>query len=176
MTVCRALLVAVLASITLHQAGAQFGGMPGLPGSPGFKAAPAAPPPACKALLTLRDEVQKHGGAIQNANKKRANVQTACKLFKNFIAAEAKMLRAIERDGGRCGVPADAALQIKSNHAQAVKVANQVCEAAAQASRPAGPSLSDALGTTPPIPERNSKNSKKGAGTFETLTGNPLVR
>jgi hypothetical protein len=173
MTVGRVLAAALLASVTLHQAGAQFGGMPGLPGSPGFKAAPPAPPPACKALLTMRDEVQKHGAAIQSANKKRATAQTACRLFKNFIAAEAKMLRAIERDGGRCGVPADTALQIKSNHAQAVKVGNQVCEAAAQASRPSGPSLSDALGTTPPIPDATNK---KGAGTFETLTGNPLAR
>jgi hypothetical protein len=173
MTVGRVLLVAVLASVTLHQAGAQFGGMPGLPGSPGFQTGPAAPPPQCKALLTMRDEVQKHGNALQSANKRRASVQTACKLFKNFIAAEAKMIRAIERDGGRCGVPADAALQIKSNHAQSVKVGRQVCEAAEQASRPAGPSLSDALGMTPPIPDRNTK---KGAGTFETLTGNPLAR
>ena len=68
--------------------------------------------------------------------------------------------------------PADVLPQIKGNHGQASKVATQVCEAAKNPPRPAGPSLSDALGTSPPIPD----GSKKGAGTFETLTGNPLAK
>jgi hypothetical protein len=41
---------------------------------------------------------------------------------------------------------------------------------AAQPQRPAGPSLSDALGG--PIPD--SSNIKTGRGTFDTLTGTPL--
>jgi hypothetical protein len=173
MMVCRALLVAVFASITLHQAGAQFGGMPGLPGSPGFRSAPAAPPPQCQQLLSLRDEVQKHGLAIQAANKHKAPVQVACRLFKRFLASERKMIKAIERNGAQCGVPANVPHQMKINHAEAAKIGRQVCEAAEQASHPVGPSLSDALGVKPPFPDTSTK---RGAGTFETLTGNPLVR
>ena len=171
MTVYRVLVAAALVVMTVAHAGAQFGGMPGMPGGPGF-GAPQAPPPHCQELLTLRDGVTKHGMALQAANKRKASVQQACQLFKNFIAAEAKMIRAIEKNGPGCGVPADVAPQIKANHAQAAKAAKQVCEAAAQGSRPAGPSLSDALGASPPIPD----SSQRGAGTFETLTGNPLAR
>jgi hypothetical protein len=171
MTVCRALAVVAFASITLQQAAAQFGGMPGFPG--GFQPQPAQPPPQCQQLLKIRADVQKHGEALQDANKRKATVQVACKLFKNYLSAESKMLRAIEKDGPSCGVPANVSDQIKANHAQASKVGQQVCEAAAHASRPAGPSLSDTLGTGAPLPD---KGSTKGAGTFDTMTGNPLGR
>ena len=176
MTVYRVMVAATIVVMTVaHDAGAQFGGMPGLPGSPGgpgFGAPPPAPPPHCQELLTLRDGVQKHGTALQAANKRKAPVQEACRLFKNFISAEAKMIRAVEKNGPSCGLPADVASQIKANHAQSSKVAKQVCDAAAQGGRPPGPSLSDALGASPPIPD----SSKRGAGTFETLTGNPLAK
>jgi hypothetical protein len=45
-----------------------------------------------------------------------------------------------------------------------------VCLMAAQPQRPAGPSLSDALGA----PITDSSNIKTGRGTFDTLTGTPL--
>jgi len=177
MTVYRVLIAAAIVVMTVAHAGAQFGGMPGMPGGPGapgggFGAPPQAPPPQCQELLTLRDGVQKHGQALQAANKRKAPIQQACQLFKNFISAEARMIRAIEKNGPGCGVPPDVAPQIKANHAQAAKAAKAVCEAAAQGARPAGPSLSDALGASPPIPD----SSKRGAGTFETLTGNPLAK
>lgn len=172
MTVYRALVAAAIVGATIHHAGAQFGGMPGMPGGPGFGAPAPAPPPQCQELLTLRDGVTKHGQALQAANKRKASVQEACRLFKNFISAEARMIRAIEKNGPGCGVPPDVVPQIKGNHAQASKAAKQVCDAAAQGARPPGPSLSDALGASPPIPD----TSKRGAGTFETLTGNPLSR
>ena len=55
------------------------------------------------------------------------------------------------------------------------QVGKQVCDAAAQGPRPAGPTLSDALGTTPMVPD-SSTATKKGQGTFDTLTGSPLAR
>ena len=39
MMVRRTLMVATIVGITLHQAGAQFGGMPGMPGMPGMRRA-----------------------------------------------------------------------------------------------------------------------------------------
>ena len=39
--------------------------------------------------------------------------------------------------------------------------------------RPPGPSFSDVFGA-PPVTDKST--NKKGAGTFETLTGNPLAR
>jgi hypothetical protein len=178
MMVRRTLLVAAVVGMTLHQAGAQFGGMPGMPGGPGgspgggFGGPPAAPPPQCQQLLDTRDQVQKAGMAIEAASQKKANVKVACMLFRNYLSAEMKMIKALESVGPKCGVPPDAAKQVRESHAKVQLVGKQVCDAAARPQQ-TGPSLSDALGTSPPLP---GGDSKKGAGTFETLTGNPFQR
>jgi len=174
-------LVLALAVLPLGPAAAQFGGMPGMPGSPGGGpppgmsaapfGAPAQPPAACRQLLADRDETQKHGMALQAASKRKAQPDEVCKLFKVFIAAEGKMLKGLEENSSTCGVPTDAIKNLREQHAKANQMGKQVCEVAAQGPRPTGPSLSDALGTTPPVPD---VSSKKGVGTFETLTGNPL--
>jgi hypothetical protein len=183
MTVCRALaVVAILAVLPVHVAVAQFGGMPGMPGSGGtgggfgspgggFGGPPAGPPPACQTLLTLRDETQKSANAINTASKRKAAPAEACKLFKNFLAAETKMIKAVEDLGATCGVPPEAPKQMKAGHAKAQQIAKTVCDVAEQGPRQAGPSLSDTLGVTPTVPD-----SQKRGGTFDTMTGNALSR
>jgi hypothetical protein len=177
MTLCRALpLVAALIAIAVQPSFAQFGGMPGMPGSPGaggFGAPPAAPPAECQQLLALRDDTQKNAAAIQAAGQRKAAAPEACKLFRTFIASEARMIKAIGEHGPRCGVPPEVPTQMKAGHAKAQQVAKQVCDAAAQGPRPAGPSLSDALGTTPAVP---NATAPKSGGAFDTLTGNALAR
>jgi hypothetical protein len=178
MMLCRALpLVAALIAIPAQPTLAQFGGMPGMPASPGvggFGAPPAAPPAECQQLLTLRDDTQKSAAAIHAAGERKAQPPEVCKLFRTFIAAEARMMKAIGEHGPRCGVPPDVPNQMKAGHAKAQQVAKQVCDVAAQGPRPAGPSLSDALGTTPIVP--NTTAPKTGASPFDTLTGNALAR
>ncbi len=49
----------------------------------------------------------------------------------------------------------------------------QVCDAAAQGPRPSGPSFSEVLGSSPTVPDANTK---RGFGTFDTLSGNQLLR
>lgn len=180
MMICRALLAVAIVGTTLHHAGAQFGGMPGMPGSggpgggfSGPSAAPSAPPPQCQALLAIREELQKHGQAIEAANSKKADVKVACRLFRNYIATEAKMLKALDTNGPSCGVPKEINQQVRASHAKAQQIGKQVCDAAARGPAAAGPTLSDALGTSPALPDTTQK---KGAGTFETLTGNPFAR
>jgi hypothetical protein len=191
MIICRALLAIAIVGTTLHHAGAQFGGMPGMPGGPGtggpgmggpgmggpggggFGARPSAPPPQCQALLAIRDELQKYGEAIGAANQKRADVKVACGLFKRYIAAEAKMIKLLDADGATCGVPPQVNQQVRGSHAKAQQIGKQVCDAAARGPAQAGPTLSDALGTSPTLPDLREK---KGAGTFETLMGNPFGR
>ena len=121
MTFSRAVpLVLVLAVLPVWPAAAQFGGMPGMPGSgmspggaPGGFGAPPPPqqqqpPPACQQLMTLRDETQKHGQALQAASQKKASAEELCKLFKVFLGAETKMLRGLEEQSTTCGVPPEA--------------------------------------------------------------------
>ena len=148
MGVFRAILLAVLIVATPFRAGAQSGGGQGeLPGGPWTPppARPSAPPPACQQLLALRDETQKHGIAIQKANARKATVQDACKLFKVFLAAEAKFIRGLEDNTRTCGVPPDAIKQAKEGHARASQTGKQVCDAAAQGPRPTGRDPWDAL-------------------------------
>ena len=180
MKVCRALaLGALLVGIPLQQAGAQFGGMPGMPGAPaapmtpGF-GAPATPPAVCTELLAMRDAAQKHATAIGVANERKAPAQEACGLFRTFLNAETKMIKAVEDNLARCGIPPEVPKQMKIGHAKAAEVAKKVCDAAANP-RPTGPSFSDVFGA-PAVPDGNKEPSKKGGGTFDTLTGNPLNR
>lgn len=170
--VCRALLAVAIVAASIHQAGAQFGGMPGMPGGPGF-GAPQAPPAKCVALKGLLDDLQKRGQAIGQANERKANVKVACQLFRNFLSAATKVVKALDTDGPGCGAPPTVKQQIRENQAVAQKIGQQVCEVAARGPAAAGPTLSDALGTTPMIPDTSQQ---KGAGTFETLTGNPFRR
>ena len=143
MTVSRALLFATFMVAAPFAAYGQFGGMPGMPGAVpgggGFGGPPQGPPPACRELLSMRDEVQKHGRAIQMANERKATVQEACKLFRSFLAAESKFINSLEENTRTCGVLGDAIKQAKEGHSKASVIGKQVCDAAAQGPRPAGP-------------------------------------
>jgi hypothetical protein len=142
-------------------------------GSP-FGQPQQGPPPACQQLLVNRDETQKHGHALQTAGQKKAPPEEICKLFKAFLGAETKMMKGLEANAATCGVPAQVIQQVKGQHVKAEQMAKQVCEVAARGPQPSGPTLSDALGTTPTVPDTSA--SKRGAGTFDTLQGSPLTR
>ena len=187
MTLSRALpLALVLAGMSLWPAAAQFGDMPGMPGSPGMSpspgvspgvpggafSAPQAPPPACQQLLNNRDEVSKHGQALQAAGQKKALPDELCKLFKAFVAVETKMIKGLQEHSATCGVPPEVLKQVKEGHSKASEMSKKICDIAAQGPRQAGPTLSDALGTTPLVPDAST--TKKGSSTFDTLTGSPL--
>jgi hypothetical protein len=187
MTLSRALpLVIALAAVPLGAAMAQFGGMPGMPGSPGmpggpgpaagspFGGQPQQPPAACQKLLAARDETQKHAQVLQAAGQKKAKPDELCKLFKAYLAAENKLIKNLEEGGATCGVPPEVPKQVKGQHAKASEMGKNICDMAAQGPRQAAPTLSDALGTTPVVPDTTA--TKRGAGTFDTLEGSPLVR
>jgi hypothetical protein len=142
-------------------------------GSP-FGAQPQQPPPACQKLLAVRDDTQKHAQALQAAGQKKAKPDELCKLFKAYLAAESKLIKGLEEGASTCGVPPEVPKQVKGQHAKASEMGKNICDAAAQGPRQAAPTLSDALGTTPVVPDTTT--TKRGAGTFDTLEGSPLVR
>jgi hypothetical protein len=164
----RGLLSIAILAVAIPHAGAQFGGTPGtLPGGPGampdspaaggFGGPPPGPPPKCQALLTIRDELQKHGKAIEAANQKKVDVKIACRLLKNYIGTEAKMLRMLEADGAACGAGALVIQQVRGSHARAQQIGKQVCDAAARGPAPSRPTLHDALATSPAPPDPDQK-------------------
>lgn len=135
----------------------------------------AGPRRDCGAEFTpLRQDAEKRAGMIKAAAAKKSQPEL-CNAFKNFAAAEAKMVKYVVDNGASCGIPADAAKNMKANHTKTVGIRDKVCSSNAAAAAPRAPSLSDALGTSARVPDA-SNTQKQGGGTFNTLTGNPIAR
>ncbi len=143
-----------------------------LPAAAQFQPAPQGEPPPCiKEFLRLRGDAEKKAAAIKAAGERKAPPQVACKLFNTYSAAEAKMLKYATENSVWCGIPAQILTTMKQAHGKTTTMRTRICRIAeAGPPRPAGPTLSDALGGTVP----DSSNIKTGHGTFDTLTGTPL--
>jgi hypothetical protein len=143
-----------------------------------------APPPqasgsadACmKGFVPLREEAERRGKLIKAASDRKAPPDEACKLIGNFGQAELKMIKYVETNAAKCGIPPQIGDQLKNGHKNTEKMQKQVCAVAqqAQARGPAGPSLSEVLGSSAALPEAQAV--KKGGSTFDTLNGNVLAR
>ena len=81
-------------------------------------------------------------GGGQEKGAARRNLQA----FQGIPRGRTKFVKGLEDHSATCGVPPDVIKQVKAGHSKATQTAKQVCDAAAQGPRPAGPSLSDALG------------------------------
>jgi len=138
----------------------------------------AGPPPGAeecqKGFLPLRKDAETKANAIKAASKRKAPPQEACKLIGSFSQAEVKMIRYIEANAKKCGIPPQVGEQMKKGHVGTEQLQQRVCAVAAQAQQaPAGPSLSEVLGSAS-LPE--AKPTKRGGSTFDTLSGNVLTR
>jgi hypothetical protein len=154
------------------------GGFAAAPPSGGFSAAPGGGPQnvpeaqrVCLTFPAIRSDVEKEFGLIKAASARKASREEACGLFKSAVIKEGRMLKFLETNKTTCGIPAQVITQVKSNHANTIRIRNQVCSNAPGPA--AGPSLSDALGG-PVIADDST--AKRGGGTFDTLTGNALQR
>lgn len=152
-------------------------------GGPGsFAPAPPSQPggataDACmKGFIPLREEAEKKGKLIKVASDRHAPPDEACKIIGNYSAAEVKMIKYVETNATKCGIPGSVAEQLKAGHKGTEGLEKKVCGIAEQVKTrgPAGPSLSDVLGTANSAPEATA--SRKGGSTFDTLNGNVLQR
>jgi hypothetical protein len=117
----RAPLIVAIFAVSLDGAVAQSGDAVGQPQTPASQ---------CQRLLAIRDQVQKHGQAIEAANNKKADVRTACGLFRRYVVTEAYMLRMLEADGAACGASTEVIQRVRDSHAKAREIGQQVCQAA----------------------------------------------
>lgn len=149
--------------------GAAFGGAPAPPSQAG------APDDCMKRFMPLREEAEKRGKLIKAAGERRASPEEACKLIGNFGQAEIKMIKFVESNAVKCGIPQQVADQMKTGHKNTEAMQKKVCGVAQQAQQrgPAGPSLSEVLGSSAAAPE---VTVRKGGSTFDTLNGNVLTR
>lgn len=157
--------------------GAAPASFPGAASSP-FAAPPTqgGPPDNCmKEFLPLRQEAEKRGAALRTASEKHATPDVACKLINNFIQAETKMLKYVEVNAAKCGIPPQISDTLKKGHKNSEAMQEKICNAAnnMRNQAPAGPSLSELLGSSTAAPE---VTAKRGGTTFDTLNGNALTR
>jgi hypothetical protein len=147
-----------------------------------FERGPAPPSQAAadecmKGFVPLREDAEKRGKMIKAASDRRAPPDEACKLIGNFGQAEIKMIKYVESHSAKCGIPPQIAEQLKTGHKNTETMQQKVCAVAQQAQQqraPAGPSLSEVLGSSAALPEATP--TKKGGSTFDTLNGNVLTR
>jgi len=124
-----------------------------------------------------RAEYEKRGKAVEAANKRKANAQEACTLFKSLVEAQGKMLKFLKDNKAACNVPDDVFKNLGDSLAKTVAVKTQVCTVAANGggARPPSAGLSGAINITGevggPPPE-----SASGGGLFDTMNGNVLQR
>jgi hypothetical protein len=151
-------------------------------GGGGFGAPPAGPSQGgagdqcMKEFVPLREDAEKRGKLIKAASDRHATPQEACKLIEAFGQSEIKMIKYVETHSAKCGIPPQILEQLKNGHKNSESMQQKVCNAAEhmQTAGPAGPSLSEVLGSAATLPE--ATKSKKGGSTFDTLNGNVLTR
>lgn len=128
-----------------------------------------------KNFMPLRQEAERRGKLIKAASDRHAPPDEACKLIGAYGQAELKMIKYVEGNAVKCGIPAQIADQLKAGHKNTEALEKKVCTVAEQVQKrgPAGPSLSEVLGSANLAPE---VTAKKGGSTFDTLNGNVLER
>jgi hypothetical protein len=130
-----------------------------------------------KGFVPLREEAEKRGKLIKAASERHAQPEEACKLIKNYSQAELAMMKYVKTNTEKCGIPPEIGEQMKKGHAGTEAMLQKVCNAAEAGNRgPAGPSLSEILGSSAALPEASTTAKKNGGTTFDTLTGNVLAR
>jgi len=124
-------------------------------------------PPCMAEFAKFREEVEKRGKAAKAAGEHHAGREEMCKHLIAFSDAETRWIKYTEANVQACSIPVQIVNQLKQNHSGTESAKQRICNAPAAA----GPSLSDAVGTT----RLGGDSIKMGNGTLDTLTG-PAIR
>ena len=94
-----------------------------------------------KDFVPLREEAEKRGKLIKAASDRHAPPDEACKLIGNFGQAEIKMIKYVEANAAKCGIPPQIGDQLKTGHKNTEAMQQKVCArraagAAARTGRP----------------------------------------
>jgi len=140
----------------------------------------ASGPDACmQGFLPLRQEAEKRGKLIKAASDRHAPADEACKLIGNFAQSESKMIKYVETHAAKCGIPPQISDQLKNGHKNTEAMQQKICAVALQQQQqqkgPAGPSLSEVLGSATSLPTATPVKHASGS-VFDTLEGNVLER
>jgi hypothetical protein len=153
--------------------GAPPGGMGGGSMGGGGGMGGGSPPPCVTEFSKMREDVQKKGIAAKQASEKHVTREELCKLITVYSSAEGQWLKFAEKGVSACGIPVEIVTQLKQVHGRTDMAREKICAAGPATAAIAGPSLSEALGTSRPTLE-----TKRAAGSnmFDTLTGNAIQK
>jgi hypothetical protein len=140
-----------------------------------FGPPPGGPPAVCNTFHSLSEEAQKRGKAVSVAVNAKTDRKQICALMNTFIVAEGAVVKFLVDNATWCGVPPEAITASKAGHEKSLKFRTVVCSEDGGAQR-RPPMLSDAIKSSPLDTSKNTKAGTGSAGTFDTLTGNPLAR
>jgi hypothetical protein len=185
------IVLSVLAAVTISaDAALAQGGFPApLPGqgaitgvgspvvSPLTGATPTPAPECLKGFYPLREDAGTKGKMIKAASDRHAAPEEACKVISNYSAAEIRMIKYVEINAARCGIPGQIADQLKAGHRNTEGLLQKVCGIAEQikARGSAGPSLNELLDSTTSSPDGRPVVSDFGDPAFGRL-GRELFR
>jgi hypothetical protein len=94
-----------------------------------------------KEFVPLRQEAEARGKLIRAASARRAPAAEACELIGNFGRSEIRMIRYVDANSTRCGIPPQVADQLRAGHQNTEAMQKKVCTVAQQEQwrGPAGP-------------------------------------
>jgi hypothetical protein len=147
LTIRRLIVSLTAAVVTFHmgQAFAQSAFPAPLPSQAEALASSASQVPCTNGFAALREEAEKRARLIKAASERHASPVEACKLIESFGQAEIKMIKYIEANAERCGMPPQIANQLRNGHQNTKKIQKQVCSMA-QRRPPVGSDLDKVLG------------------------------
>jgi hypothetical protein len=104
-------------------------------------AMPAERDACMKEFVPLRQEAEARGRLIKAASARRAPPEEACGLIGSFAQSEITMIQYVDANSAKCGIPPDAAGQLRAGHKNTEVMQKKICALAQQAQRrgPAGP-------------------------------------
>jgi hypothetical protein len=83
-------------------------------------------------FMPLREDAEQRGRLIKAAGDRHASPDEACKLIKDFVKAEVRMLSYVEKNSARCKIPSRVADQLKAGYSNTEALQTRVCNVAQQ--------------------------------------------
>jgi hypothetical protein len=78
-------------------------------------------------LAPLREAVEKSAKVVQDAGKRHAYPQEACRLIGYHHAAKAKMIEFVEINAAKCGIPAQIVEQLRASRKMTEAFQEKAC-------------------------------------------------
>jgi len=112
-------------------------------------AAPAERDACMKEFVPLRREAEQRGKLIKAASERHAPAAEACELIGNFGRSGIKMIKYVDGNSTKCGIPSRIADQLRAGHKNTEVMQKKICAVAQQAPRRGPTGDVDQLGAPP---------------------------